>query len=57
MAMEISDGYGISYWDALIASVIKENSVSCIITEDDKDFKKIPWLTAITPSQNIGRKI
>ncbi len=48
-AIDISAEYGISYWDALIASVMKENNISCIITENDKDFKKISWLKVINP--------
>ena len=48
-AIEISAEHGISYWDALIASVMKENGVYCIITENDKDFKKISWLKVINP--------
>ena len=41
--------YGASYWDALIAAVMQENMVNTIITENEKDFKKIPWLTVINP--------
>ncbi len=48
-AIEISMAYKVSYWDALIASVMKENHVYGIITENDKDFKKIPWLNVINP--------
>ncbi len=48
-AIDISAEHGVSYWDALIASVMKENNVSCIITENDKDFKKIHWLKVINP--------
>mgnify|MGYP001561550215 CR=1 FL=1 len=48
-AIEISSEHNISYWDALIASVMKENHVYSIITENDKDFKKIPWLKVTNP--------
>lgn len=48
-AIDISSEYYISYWDALIVSVMKENNVYSIITENDKDFKKIPWLKVINP--------
>lgn len=48
-AMNISTEHGISYWDALIASVMKENNVYNIVTENDKDFKKINWLKVINP--------
>lgn len=48
-AIDISSEHNISYWDALIASVMKENHIYTIITENDKDFKKIPWLKVINP--------
>ena len=48
-AIDISSEHNISYWDALIASVMKENHIYSIITENDKDFKKIPWLKVINP--------
>ena len=48
-AMNISAEYGISYWDALIASVMKENNIYEIITENEEDFKKIQWLKVINP--------
>lgn len=48
-ATNISSENNISYWDALIASVMKENYIYTIITENDKDFKKIPWLKVINP--------
>ena len=51
-AINISSEHNVSYWDALIASVMKENHVSSIITENDKDFKKIPWLKVANPFVN-----
>ena len=48
-AIEISSEYNLSYWDALIASVMKESHIYSIITENDKDFKKIPWLRVTNP--------
>ena len=48
-AIEISMKCNIHYWDALIAYVMKENNVYSIITENDKDFKKISWLKVINP--------
>jgi len=49
IAIEISTKFNLSYWDALIAATMQENSVFTIITENDKDFKKIPWLTVKNP--------
>ena len=48
-AIDISLEYNLSYWDSLIASVMKENQIFTIITKNDKDFKKIPWLSVINP--------
>jgi len=48
-AIGISETYSLSYWDALIASVMQENNVNSIITENDKDFRKIPWIKVTNP--------
>ena len=48
-AIEISSNNNLSYWDALIASVMKENGISTIVTENDKDFNKITGLKVINP--------
>ena len=56
-ATEISIKYNLSYWDALIAAVMKENNIQTIITENEKDFKKIPWLSVINPfSKEKGKE-
>ena len=49
LATKISEKYNIHYWDSLIVAVMKENNIHEIITENDKDFKKIPWITTINP--------
>ena len=48
-AINLSIEYGISYWDALIVSVMKENNIYSIITENEKDFKKIKWSKVVNP--------
>ncbi len=48
-AIGISTKHGIHYWDALLAANMKENNVFSIYTENEKDFKKIPWLKTINP--------
>ena len=48
-AISISSEFEIFYWDALIVSVMQEHNINTIITENEKDFKKIPWLTVINP--------
>lgn len=49
LAIDISSKFSIHYWDALIASVMYENNVNIIITENEKDFGKIPWLEVVNP--------
>ncbi len=41
--------FKIDYWDALIVAVMHKNNIHTIITENESDFKKIPWLTVINP--------
>ncbi len=36
-------------WDTLIAETMKENGIDTIITENEKDFKKIPGIKVINP--------
>jgi len=48
-AIDLVAKFGISFWDALIVSVMKENEVDVIISENGKDFKKIPGLKVINP--------
>jgi len=39
----------VSFWDALIAETMKENGVTKIYTENERDFKKIPGIKVINP--------
>lgn len=48
-AMFISKAFKTSFWDALIAETMKENGINKIITENIKDFKKIPGVKVINP--------
>lgn len=41
--------YKISFWDALIVATMEENNLDTIITENEKDFKKITWIKVINP--------
>ena len=41
--------YRIPFWDALIVATMEENSVDAIVTENEKDFKKVEWLKVINP--------
>mgnify|MGYP001571436114 CR=1 FL=1 len=44
--------FKIEYWDALIAAVMQENNITVIITENEKHFRKIPWLEVVNPFEN-----
>lgn len=41
--------YKIPFWDSLIVATMEENSIDTIITENEKDFKKVEWLNVINP--------
>jgi predicted nucleic acid-binding protein len=41
--------YKIPFWDSLIVATMEENGVDTIITENEKDFKKVEWLNVINP--------
>ena len=48
-AFDLVDKYNIPFVDAVIASTAKSNGVSKIMTENEKDFRKIPGIVAINP--------
>lgn len=47
-AIALSIEHNVHYWDALIATTMRENGVFSIYTEDN-DFSSIPWLTVTNP--------
>ena len=51
-AINISIENKLSYWDSLIAATMQENGIYTIITENERDFKKISWLNIINPFKN-----
>ena len=48
-ALEIKSEYDLHFFDALIAATMEENEVYEIITENEKDFSKIPNIKVINP--------
>jgi predicted nucleic acid-binding protein len=48
-ALNNSERYDVPFLDVLIAETMKENGVSKIITENEKDFRKIPVITISNP--------
>jgi predicted nucleic acid-binding protein len=47
-AINLSNKYGMSFWDSLISATMLENGILNIFTENAKDFK-IPSLNVINP--------
>ena len=41
--------FGVPFWDLVIAETMKENGISKIVTENEKDFRKIPGIEIINP--------
>jgi predicted nucleic acid-binding protein len=48
-AIELVERTGAPYWDALIAASMLEHGITTIVTENERDFKKIHGLTVINP--------
>lgn len=48
-AIELVTLHHTSFWDAMIAACMLEHGVSSIVTENERDFKKIPGLIVINP--------
>jgi predicted nucleic acid-binding protein len=48
-AMEIVESGRAPFWDALIAACMLEHGIEIIVTENEKDFKKIPGITVVNP--------
>ena len=48
-AIDIVSRHKIHLWDAMIAACMKENDINEIVTENKKDFEKIPDIQVIVP--------
>lgn len=48
-AVGVASSTGIKIWDAVIGETMKENGVYTIVTENEKDFNKIPGIRVINP--------
>lgn len=48
-AIDLVERTGVPYWDALIAACMLEHGVTTIVTENERDFRKIPGITVINP--------
>jgi predicted nucleic acid-binding protein len=48
-AVDLVSEHGIHLWDAIIAACMEENNITEIVTENRKDFEKIPHITVTVP--------
>lgn len=48
-AIELVKFHRVPFWDALIAACMLEHGVSVIVTENERDFKRIPGITVVNP--------
>ncbi len=48
-ALSLSKANKMHFFDALLAATMEKENIKIIITEDDKEFRKIPWLKTINP--------
>jgi predicted nucleic acid-binding protein len=48
-AIEMVESFRAPFWDALIAACMLENGIETIITENERDFKKIPNIIVSNP--------
>lgn len=55
-AIDLVESTGAPYWDALIAACMIEHQVSVIVTENERDFKRIPGITVTNPFKERVRR-
>jgi predicted nucleic acid-binding protein len=55
-AMELVRERRAPFWDALIAACMLENGIEIIVTENERDFKRIPGITVTNPFRTTLRK-
>lgn len=48
-AIELVKLHRAPFWDALIAACMIENQIFVIVTENERDFKRIPGITVTNP--------
>ncbi len=54
-AIVLVSQYHIPFWDAAIAACMQKNGVAEIITENQKDFEKVPDIRVTVPfDKNVG---
>jgi len=48
-AMDLARAHRIPFWDALIAATMLEHGVTTLVTENERDFRRIPGLILFNP--------
>ena len=48
-AITVATDIKVSIWDVLIAETMRENDIYVIVTENEKDFRRIPGITVENP--------
>ncbi len=48
-AIDLVANHEVSFWDSMIASCMKENEITQIVTENKKDFEKAPDIKVSSP--------
>src|SRR5712691_7114832 len=46
-----------SFWDVLIAETMRDSGVTGLYTENEKDFRKIPWVEVLDPLRSPIRDV
>ncbi|MHB8566420.1 MAG: PIN domain-containing protein [Nitrososphaerales archaeon] len=49
MALQDLQTVSTSFWDILIAETMREAGVKVVYTENERDFRKIPWIQVKNP--------
>lgn len=55
-AMQLVHERRAPFWDALIAACMVENGIEISVTENERDFKRIPGITVTNPLRTTLRK-
>ena len=54
-ALNIAETHGLHFFDSLLVATMEKNFISEIVTRNQKDFSKIPWLKVINPFNSSGK--
>ncbi len=48
-ASQIRESYSIPFFDALLVATMERENIHTVVTENVRDFKKVPWLNVLSP--------